>query len=245
MRTWMSESSSPRPSGSAGGPATTRHAGRGSGLEESCAAVRAPLREALGTEKRTTPSRCSTSRHVESRRSGRFRGWRSASRGSRSPSSAGSYTGHFPEAKRRSVCILLSTPEERKVELAGTIMMRPSCLSYGVSLCWRVAGWTTSYKSVSGLEKTAYSKQKHTTLAVCIPARMEINAELCENSLFSDKPVIVAHFFLFLPTELCALNGPKQLESLALCSYFCVFPALHAPTTGYADKSPLYLFTAG
>lgn len=63
---------------------------------------------------------------------------------------------------------------------------------------------------------------------------MQSSLWLCENSLFSDKPVIVAHFFLFLPTELGALNGPKlfQLGSLALCSYFCVFPALRAPTTG-------------
>lgn len=151
VRSWPSESSSPQPSGSAAGPATTRRAGRGSGLEESCVAAQGPLREDRGMEKRTTPSRCSTSRHAESRRSGRFRGWRSGSRGSRNPSSGGSYTGHSREARRRSVCIPLSTPEERKVELAGTIMTKPSCLSYGVSLCSRVAGWTTYCKSVSRL----------------------------------------------------------------------------------------------
>lgn len=153
VRSWPSESSSPQPSGSAAGPATTRHAGRGSGLEESRAAARGPLREGPGTGKRTTPSRCSTSRRAESRKSGRSSGWRSGSRGSRSPSSGGSFTGHSREARRRSVCTLLSTPGERKVDLAGTIMTRPSCLFCGVSLCWRVAGWTTYCKSVSGLKR--------------------------------------------------------------------------------------------
>lgn len=149
VRSWPSESSSPQPSGSAAGPATTRAAGRGNGLEESCVAARGPLREDRAMEKRTTPSRCSISRRAESRRSGRFSEWRSVSRGSRNQCSGGSYTGHSREARRRSVCIPLLTQEERKVELAGTIMMKPSCLFYGVSLCWRVAGWTTYCKSVS------------------------------------------------------------------------------------------------
>lgn len=149
VRSWPSESSSPQPRGSAAGPATTRRAGRGSGLEESCVAARGPLREDRGMEKRTTPSHCSTSRRAESRKSGRFNEWRSVSRGSQNLSNGGSYIGRSREARRRSVCIPLSTPEERKVELAGTIMMKPSCLFYGVSLCWRVAGWTTYCKSVS------------------------------------------------------------------------------------------------
>lgn len=162
VRSWPSESSSPRPSGSAAGPATTRRAGRGSGLEESrAAAAQAPLRERLETGKRTTPSRCSTSRRAESRRSGRSRGWRSGSSGSRSPSSGGSYTGRSRGARRRSACILRSTPEGRKVDLAVTIMTRPSCLSCGVSLCWRVAGWTTYCKSVSGLKSVRKKQQQN------------------------------------------------------------------------------------
>lgn len=62
---------------------------------------------------------------------------------------------------------------------------------------------------------------------------------------FQKSPVIVApllvfFFGFFAHTELRALNRPEpsQLESLALCSYFYVFPALHAPTNGYARQKP-------
>ncbi|CAM9126030.1 unnamed protein product [Lampetra planeri] len=55
VRSWPSESSSLQPSGSAAGPATTRHADRGSGLEGSCVAAQGPLREYRGTEKTHNP----------------------------------------------------------------------------------------------------------------------------------------------------------------------------------------------
>lgn len=65
-----------------------------------------------------------------------------------------------------------------------------------------------------------------------------------DNSLFSDEPVIVAHFSWFLATELRGLNCPEpsQLEAEHFVPIFMSFQLPVPPPMGSQTKAP-YIFS--